>query len=200
MVDDLAIVARARSDPAAFGDLYIRYQPIVLGYCRRKLANDEIAADVTSQVFLRAIEALPRFRPDPARPGSTFRSWLFTIAHNCVVDAMRRNRRHKDTSFDRTGPNGLPIAESISAADPGETPESIVLASDLRHRVIAMLHALPARQRQIVELRLAGLTGIEIANTLGISRSALKSSQFRAYESLRALLDHPRAVSTRKEG
>jgi RNA polymerase sigma-70 factor (ECF subfamily) len=191
--DDLATVARTRHDPSAFGDLYATYYPVVFGYCRRKLGNDEMAADVTSQVFLRAMEALPRVRPDPTRPGSTFRSWLFTIAHNCVVDAVRRSHRHGLTSLESPGADGFSIAESIRAADPAETPEALAIASDLHRQVSGMLNALTPRQRQIVELRLAGLTGSEIAETLGISRSAVKSSQFRAYEALRTLLDESNA-------
>lgn len=74
--EDLAIVARAQRDPAAFAPLYQRYEPIVRGYCQRRLGDPEVAADATSRVFIRVLQALPNFRPDPSRSGSTFRSWL----------------------------------------------------------------------------------------------------------------------------
>lgn len=90
--DELHIVAQAQQDPIAFAPLYQHYFPIVLGYCQRRLGDREVAADATSQVFIRALNALPKFLPDSSRPGSTFRSWLFTIAHNTVIDTHRRDR------------------------------------------------------------------------------------------------------------
>jgi len=187
--DELRIVALAQQDPAAFAPLYLTYEPIVRGYCLRRLGNAEIAADATSQVFIRALKALPAFRPDPTRPGSTFRSWLFTIAHNIVIDTRRRDRKHP--SLDAPDRTGVSIAESVAAIDPSRSPEDLAIARDLGRRVHDALRRLPERQRQIVELRLADLTGSEIAETLGMSISAVKSAQFRAYTTLRTLLDHP---------
>jgi RNA polymerase sigma-70 factor (ECF subfamily) len=68
------------------------------------------------------------------------------------------------------------------------TPEEQALANEDRRRVRQVLHALPDRQRQIVELRLADLSGQEIADAMGISLSAMKSAQFRAFQTLRTLL------------
>jgi RNA polymerase sigma-70 factor (ECF subfamily) len=73
--------------PADFAPLYDRYVEPIYRYCFRRVSNPDFAADLTSVIFTRAIEALPRFRPNPN--GGTFRSWLFTIAHNVVVDAYR---------------------------------------------------------------------------------------------------------------
>ncbi|MGB3307661.1 MAG: sigma-70 family RNA polymerase sigma factor [Thermomicrobiales bacterium] len=188
--DELRIVAQAQTDPIAFAPLYKHYFPIVLGYCQRRLGDREIAADATSQVFIRALNALPNFRSDPSRPGSTFRSWLFTIAHNIVVDTHRRDRKHR--SLDAPGRGGTqPLAESPALIDPARSPEEHAVAADTRRQVRRMLARLPERQRQIVEFRLAGLTGAEIAEALGMSLSAVKSAQFRAYGTLRELLDHP---------
>jgi RNA polymerase sigma factor (sigma-70 family) len=188
--DDLAIVAQAQRDPAAFAPLYRRYEPIVRGYCQRRLGDPEVAADATSRVFIRVLQALPDFRPDPARTGSgsTFRSWLFTIAHNIVVDTRRRDRNHP--SLDRPGRDGQP-SDAFALVDPSATPEEIALANEAARQLHAVLTRLPDRQRQIVELRLAGLSGAEIAASLGMSLSAIKSAQFRAYATMRTLLDHP---------
>jgi RNA polymerase sigma-70 factor (ECF subfamily) len=147
------------------------------------LSHSETAADATAIVFTRAIAALPRFKPDPRREGSTFRSWLFTIAHNVVIDNRRRNRNHVSLDAETTG--------SLHLVDPGASPETLAIDADESRRVRAMLTHLPDRQRAIVELRLSGLSGAEIAQTLGVSESAVKSAQFRAYQSLRELLrDH----------
>lgn len=189
---DLTIVEMARHDPRAFAPLYERYAPIVYHYCLRRLSHDEAAADATAIVFTKAIAALPRFTPDPRRDGSTFRSWLFTIAHNVVIDTRRRNRNH--VSLD-TGSESL--ATSPRLVDPGQSPEDLAVAADGARRVRAMLARLPDRQRTIVELRLAGLTGAEIGRTLGMSESAVKSAQFRAYATLREWFrDHDLAPVT----
>lgn len=184
--DDVDVVTRAKQDPVAFAPLYVKYEPIIRGYCQRRLGNPEIAADATSQVFIRALNALPKFLPDSSRPGNTFRSWLFTIAHNTVIDTHRRDRH--PLSLDAPGRDG-----TISPAliDLARSPEEHAITADTRRQVRQTLAKLPETQRQIVELRLAELTGAEIAETLGMSLSAVKSAQFRAYATLRDLLDHP---------
>jgi RNA polymerase sigma-70 factor (ECF subfamily) len=183
---DLAIVRLAQADPRAFAPLYERYAPLVYHYCLRRLSHPETAADATSAVFTRAIAALPRFRPDPRREGSTFRSWLFTIAHNTVVDNHRRRRQF--VSLDGADPS---LAYAPQLIDPSASPEDHALDADEASRVRAVLARLPKRQRAIVELRLAGLSGAEIAAMLGMTESAVKSAQFRAYGILRDLLrDH----------
>jgi RNA polymerase sigma-70 factor (ECF subfamily) len=180
---DVALVRAAQVDLRAFAPLYERYAPIVYHYCLRRLSHAEVAADATSLVFTRAVAALPRFRPDPGREGSTFRSWLFTIAHNVVVDQHRRHR--PTTSLDEPGTIDTIGATLVS---PYVTPEEHALLQDAADRVHHWLDHLPERQRHIVELRLAGLTGEEIARTLGMSLSAVKSAQFRAYATLRTVI------------
>ncbi len=185
--NDLTIVVRAQIDPRDFGPLYERYAPIVYHYCLRRLSNPETASDATALVFTRALAALPRFRPDRRREGSTFRAWLFTIAHNVVVDHHRRHRPH--VSLDS---QPVPPAQAHRLTDTAATPEQQALLNDSADRVHRLLSTLPERPRAIVELRLAGLSGQEIAKTLGMSHAAVKSAQRRAYASLReAVIDDP---------
>lgn len=183
--DDLTLVRLASTDPEAFGMLYERYEPIVYHFCLRRLSDADLAADVTSTVFTRALAALPRYSAHPGRQGATFRSWLFAIAHNLVVDTYRRRRPH--VSLDRPDP--------LQLVDPAASPEEQAILADDARRFRAVLGSLPERQRAIVELRLAGLTGIEIASALSMSESAVKSAQFRAYGTLRTLLgDDPEGI------
>lgn len=179
---DAAIVTAAQADPHAFAPLYARYHPAVFGYCYRRSGDMEAAADLTQQIFLRALRSLPDYRP---HPGATFRSWLFTIAHNMVIDSRRKTREHR--SLDQPGADGRPLV----LPDRGMLPEQLALVSERRERVHRAVAQLPERRRQIVELRLAGLTGAEIAATLGMTLSAVKSAQFHAYATLRTLLDDP---------
>lgn len=183
--DEIAIIERAKADPHAFAPLYQHYAPIVHSYCLRRLGHPEAAADATSQIFTKALTGIHRFTPDPARAGSTFRSWLFTIAHNVVIDTRRRHRGHLSLDTDR---GSATLAGSPHLRDRAASPEELAIRSDESRRVRQLLERLPDRQRQIVELRLAGLSGAEIAGALSMSEAAVKSAQFRAYTSLRTML------------
>lgn len=170
-------IARAKRSPAAFAPLYERYVDAVYTYCVRRIGDPEAASDLTAQVFTRALAALPRFRDD----AGSFRSWLFAIAHNTVIDTYRRARDH--ASLDAGDhPIGLALVH------PGNGPEAIVLQRDLRDAFQAAMALLTGAQRELVALRLAGLTGPEIARAMDITIPAMKSTQYRAYARLRDLL------------
>jgi RNA polymerase sigma-70 factor (ECF subfamily) len=173
-LDDLALVERARIDRASFDRVYQRYVDQVYRYCNRRLNDDDRAADAAAQVFAKAWSGLDRFRGDGPL---SFRTWLFTIANRTVTDDYRRKpsepiERH------------TAIPESNIAYLPDPAAERNARRDALR----SALEQLPDEQRRIVELRLSGLNGVEIAAVLGRSHSAIKSSQFRAYSRLRELL------------
>ncbi len=169
---DAELVALARRDRAAFGLLYDRYVDRIYRYCVRRLRDREAAEDATSQTFLRALSALDSHR---ATDGS-FAAWLFTIAERVVIDTARRRRP--------TAPlDGLPERPS---ADP--SPEDTALAADDADRLRALLAHLPPDQRRAIELRLADLTGPEVARVMGRPPGAVKQLQFRAITTLRRLL------------
>lgn len=167
---DREIVARARLDPRAFAPLYDRYLDRIYRYCYRRLSNHEAAEDATSAIFARALAALPNYRD------GSFRAWLFVIAHNIVVDTHRRRRPEQ------------PLADAYEPVDHELTPEEAVLASDARQSLHRLLGDLPADQRRVLELRLAGLTGAEIARVLNRSVAAVKMLQLRAMTRLRSEL------------
>ncbi len=187
---DAELVARAQRNPQAFGEVFQRYHRDVFAYCFRRLGDPDAADDAASTVFVKAFAALDRFRPQRGNAGVTFRSWLFSIAHNVVVDAWRRDRRHLPLD----GPDDTDLASRL--VDPGATPEDIAIGAEEARRVISLLQRLPERQRAVVELRLAGLTTSEVAHALGMSLPAAKSMQFRGYSALRDLLrEDPGAIS-----
>jgi len=170
---DRELVARARLEPRAFAPLYDRYLDPIYRYCYRRLGTREAAEDATSAVFARALAALPAYRD------GSFRAWLFVIAHNIVIDTHRRRRPEQ------------PLADQYEPVDRDPTPEEAALASDARQSVHDLLAILPADQRRVLELRLAGLTGAEIAHVLGRSVAAVKMLQLRAMTRLRAELGVP---------
>jgi RNA polymerase sigma-70 factor, ECF subfamily len=169
-VDDAVLVAAAQRDPRAFEPLYARYADPVYRYCWRRLGDADAAADATSLIFIKALAALPRYR------AGSFRSWLFSIAHNTVVDRLRSTRH--DAPFD----------PAFDPVDPAPGPEELALAGDAGRQVRSLLGRLSTDQRHVVELRLAGLTDREIAAALGRNLPAVRMLQTRAVARLRTLM------------
>ncbi|MGB3329631.1 MAG: sigma-70 family RNA polymerase sigma factor [Thermomicrobiales bacterium] len=183
----LAILRDAADDPAAFAPLYRAHAPVVYRFCHRQLGNGDLAADATSQTFVKVLGSLRTFQPQPEQPGRTFRAWLFRIAANVVIDLRRKERptRSLDAGADDDDVVITPVA------DRAPLPEDLALIADDVRAVREAVRALPDRQRMILELRLAGLSGAEIAEAMGMPLSAVKSAQFRAFATLRRLLaDH----------
>lgn len=174
IVDETLLVERSRTDPDAFEQMYDRYKGPIYRMCLRAVGETELAHDLTASIFLRAFERLDRYQP---RPGATFRSWLFAIGRNIVLDHWRQNRQVALWGDDE------PL---LTETAPG--PEEIALTRIELEEVKAVLETLNERHRSIVEFRLSGLTTREIANALGITISALKSAQSRAYANIRARL------------
>lgn len=181
---EIETIELARSDLRAFAPLYEAYYVQVHGYCLRRLRHREAAADATAQVFARAIASLASFQQRSAT-GSSFRGWLFTIAHNIVIDIGRRTRHH--SSLDSSQETER-FEHSPWLHDPAPGPEALAVATEEKDRVRRLLNTLPKRQQRIVELRMSGLNGVEIAAALNMSHGAVKSAQFRAYTALRELL------------
>jgi RNA polymerase sigma-70 factor (ECF subfamily) len=171
--DETDLAAWARGDREAFARLYRRYLGPVYRYCHRRLGTREAAEDATSQIFARALAALPGYR------GGPFRSWLFAIAHNVVTDGFRAARPV------------APIEAAAEVADAGPSPEEQALEAEEGLWLRGMLAQLPADQRRVVELRLSGLTNPEIAHVLGRNHAAVRSAQSRAVARLRRLMGAP---------
>lgn len=180
--DERDLVARAKRDRAAFAALYARYADRVYWFCFRRLADPDAAEDAASLTFAKALAALPACRDDRFRP------WIFGIARNVVLDAHRAHR------FDR------PLSEALDRPDQAPGPDDLALAHDGQHRVAALLARLPEGQRRVVELRLAGLTGKEVAAALSRPHVWVRVTQLRAYERLRGILAaEPELLPTEEE-
>ena len=170
-VGDDVLVARAQRDHRAFAALYDRYFAGVYGYCLSELRDPEAAADAASLTFLRALAALHRYRPQ-----SRFRSWLFAIAHNILLDARRREHPI------------APLTVEMILVDPSPRPEEHAIMKLEVERLEEALAQLPEDDRRVLELRRAGLRGQEIGEVLGIGHAAARQRQARALDRLRHIL------------
>lgn len=179
---ELGWIEATKADPRDFAPLYDRYAVPIYRFCFRKVGDPDVANDLTAQIFLRALERIDRYTP---RPGATFRSWLFAIARNTITDRWRRHRPTTPLDTD---------LHILTDADPG--PETRAVHGDELNRLLVVLDRLPASHRDIIELRLAGLTTTEVADALGMTQSAVKSAQSRAYKRLRDLLAAPEGASS----
>lgn len=175
---DVALARAARSSLDAFDELYRRYETPVLNYCYYRLGNWPDAEDAAQQIFTNTFANLSRFEE---RETGSFRSWLFTIAHHEVANRHRHRTRHPSAS--------LTEADDLFDHDPG--PEERALEADAHRRALALLDQLTDDQRHIIELRMAGLTDVEIGALLDRSPGAVRAAQFRAVTRLRTLLDPP---------
>lgn len=164
-------IEAARRDPNAFAPLYATYFDPINRYCYLRLHHRELAADATSQTFLKAMTGIGGFR------SGSFKSWLYAIARNVTIDMLRASRPQVDLSH----------AELIP--DRALSPEEHALQRDDQGRLWQALALLSEDQREVMELRLAGLTGKEIAEATRRSLSATKSIQFRALARLRTVLE-----------
>jgi RNA polymerase sigma-70 factor, ECF subfamily len=171
---DSAIVALALENPRAFGELFDRYWNDIFKFCYYRLGSWHRAEDVASQVFPEAIAHLPSF--DGRGQHDSFRAWLYGIARNVTASARRTEQRHPTASFE--------LATEL--VDRSDSPEEQALAADELLRLRSLLEQLSPEQQELVELRLAGLTSLEIAQVLGKSRNAVRRVQSRTVAALKA--------------
>ncbi|MGI8483836.1 MAG: sigma-70 family RNA polymerase sigma factor, partial [Thermomicrobiales bacterium] len=121
----------------------------------------------------------PRYRPRSGRgrgrESGSFRSWLFAIAHNVAMDTHRRKRP-------------LPLADGWEGIDADPLPDERAISMEASQQLHAAIVDLTADQQAVMHLRMAGLTGVEIAEVLNRTPQAVKSIQFRAISQLRKIL------------
>lgn len=164
-MDDALLVSRAKAgDLDAFGQLYDRYFNRIYDFCWRILRDSEEAGDVTQDVFLKAMQNLAGLTK-----AASFKSWLFTIAHNAAVTRAERAGRvvplppaaHEEGfgAFDVPDPSRL------------DSPELAAGDAELAALVWEAADALNARDYALLDLHVRqGLESAEIAGVLGVSK------------------------------
>ena len=166
------LVRRIRAQEAdAFDELYSRYSPRVFGYLYQRLnGNTEEAEDLTSEVFAKVFEKIDGFQVQ----GAPLSSWLFRIAHNRLIDSVRRRPKQTQVGLDDAPPLAAgPVFGGIDQA----------VALD---QIKVGLARLTEEQRQVIVLRfLEGKSLAQTAAVVGRNEDAVKKLQARGLASLR---------------
>jgi len=171
---DAELVAQARQgDARAFALLYRRYLDRVYDYCRHRLGTREAAEDATQTIFVKALGSI-----GTCRDGDRFAGWLFAIARNVITDAYRSGRA---VSVD--------IDDRPEIVDPARSPEDTAIGSEWTRQIERLREdCLKRDDRDLLDLRLQGLTDREIGVALNRSHGAIRVAQHRMVRRLRDCL------------
>jgi RNA polymerase sigma-70 factor (ECF subfamily) len=172
--DEENLVRRAKErDREAFAQLYEEYFDKIYRYVALKIGDRMEAEDITQQVFLNAIRAISSFK----LKGIPFSAWLFRIAHNQVVDYLRKKTRRSVSSIDKV---------SLSADD---DPAKMLERKLDVERLNSATQKLTPAQQEVISLRFAGEMSIaEVAKVMRKSEGAIKALQHSAVVALRKVL------------
>ncbi len=168
------LVADAKAgDAEAFGAIFDAFAGPIHRFIASRVNSPSDAEDLTQLVFVKALEALPRYE---AR-GIPFGGWLFRLARNAIIDQARTRKDHLS----------LVVAVARETDDPG--PEARAALRDDLDKVALALRDLTDDQREVIELRFfAGLSVLEAATAMGRQEGTIRGLQFRAIAALRRSL------------
>lgn len=154
----------------AFASLYDAYVDRIHRYIYFRVADDELAEDITAQVFLKAWEKLPAYQPGK----SPFIAWLYCIAHNAVIDYYRIKKI--SIPLDEANPSEISQEDGID-----EKMDLQVKSEKLREA----LKELTDEQQQVLILKfICGFSTPEIARQLGKQQGAVRALQMRGLQGL----------------
>ena len=174
MQDEESLVRQAREgDQKAFSRLYEEHFDRIYRYVAVRIGDRTEAEDMTQQVFLKALQSISSFK----WKGIPFSAWLYRIAHNQVVDYLRK----------KTKKPGALLDESLISSD--SNPQLMAEHSLDIEQLVSATKQLTKAQREVISLRFAGgLAVAEVANIMGKSQGAVKALQHSAIVALRKVL------------
>ncbi len=181
LLDEEILVERATGgDAEAFEALLSAYEKGVYNLAYRLVSDREDAMDIVQEVFLKAFQALPRFRGD-----SRFSTWLHRVCVNACLDFLRKKQRTQTYSLDEPLKAGDP-STTREVRDDGVATEDAVETKSLSDEVLGALSRVDEAHRTIVILAdVRGYSYQETADILGLSIGTVKSRLHRARNALR---------------
>jgi RNA polymerase sigma-70 factor (ECF subfamily) len=170
--DEVELVARAKTDAAAFGVLYERYVGKIYNYIYYRTGDRHEAEDLTARTFQRAMAHVGHYD----ERGLPFSAWLYRIAHNLVANWHRDRGRRQILGLD----------EVTLVGHSRERPESVAEASEERERLLAVIRRLPAERQQLLILKFVErMPNADIGKIMRRSEGAIKSLYHRTLLALR---------------
>src|SRR4051812_44561358 len=173
-LDDAAlerlVEASRAGDSEAFGQLFDHFHGPIYRYIASRVQRPADAEDLTQLVFVKALEALPRYESR----GVPFGGWLFRLARNSIIDFVRTRHEHADL-------DGVAERQGLEAG-----PDQVAVNREDMDAVGVALAALTDDQREAIALRFfAGLSAREAAEAMGKQEGTIRGLQFRAIAALR---------------
>ena len=187
-MDEVDLINAARGgDLDAFNRLVMAYQDVVFRQARYWLNDEEMAADITQDTFIKAFLSLKGFQ------GGSFRAWLLRTATHASIDELRRRQRRPTFSIDAEDDNGMDQDVASWMADPQPLPEEITESKQLQEAVQEILEQVkPVYRAAVVLVDLQGLDYEEASETLGVPIGTLKSRLARGRIMMRTLIENAR--------
>lgn len=181
--DEELMLRYGAGDAAAFDMLYARHKGGVYRYLLRQLREPALADELFQDVWLKLVNARDRYTVQ-----AKFSTWLYRIAHNRLIDHVRRQGNHEVVSLDRDDAEEDPPLQI--ADDPARTPEARQWAEQQLERIVQLVEALPPAQREAFLLHHEADLGVDaIAAATGVNRETAKSRLRYAFDKLRKGLE-----------
>lgn len=169
-MDELRLIKKIRrnGDRAAADELVRHYYDEIHGFVRKQTSNADIALDLTQEIFISVLKTIGHYE---ARKGASFRTWLYRIAANKLVDWFR-SRTYRAMSQTMS----LDEVEPVDDTDFTRLLEN----SDFKEQILAFVSGLPLDTQKIFRLHLfGGYTFAEIARIVGLAEGSVKSRYYR---------------------
>ncbi len=164
-------------DGDAFGKLYDIYIDRVYRHIYYKIGNKEDAEDLTQKTFLRAWDAIGKYR----KTATPFIAWLLKISNNLVIDFYRSRKPHEDIDFDTV------------MAKPSTNPETIIEEQFTRDEIRKAIRKLKGDRQQVILMRyIEDFSYPEIAAALGKTEGAIRVILHRGLANLRSIIEKGR--------
>lgn len=179
--DEALMCAYAEGDAAAFETVYRRHKDALYRYMFRQIGHEATVAEQFQEVWSKVIKARQQYLP--GKNQASFKTWLYKIAHNQIVDYYRAQGRYREWQQEQ------PLDEPVLDIAEYDEPDNYQSRSELAQRVKECIAALPPPQRDAFLLKEEGGLSLEqIADTTGVDRETVKSRLRYAVKKLRAQL------------
>ncbi|MCB9231948.1 MAG: sigma-70 family RNA polymerase sigma factor [Bacteroidia bacterium] len=183
LLEELKQIEAAKQNPQRFGVLYEKYYKQIFLFVYKRTGDEDTCGDVTSQVFLKAMLALPKFE----YKGVPFSAWLYRIASNEVSQHFRDQKKERSVSIEKDG------VERVLAAVAEE--EGSDLVDEFREALLETLEELSESDLQLIEMRYFEKRPFqEVAYILGLSETNAKVRCGRILMRMRKKMEEKRST------